>query len=513
MPTSAGVDSRGRDAITRSTRCWSIRDKGGKPVKIKGRFIAVLAAVGLLVALLPALPTGAAAGVVTLTGGDGKGQYFSDNTGSNIVNIQVTDEDLSPPRAGKARYRSHAANTTFNLKASVLGGENEKVEEFSLTDAITSVQGEWTFTLAETARDSDDNGVLDNDDVSVVVNGQTSAAVTGYRAVVGTNVDGGGITRVTVFEQPRTGEGSVVITYETSEYEFDGTTPLRLAGTDVRYGTSLKDARNEISASRALSDTAQVTTTAPPTAGSAAVVTFVYNVQDTEKNNVSVSTTTSGVTRKLTGTESTAETSIFESKIGILESSDFSSVTTQAGNSLNDTDTDNGGNDDGTVQVSELDNSGALGDDLQTRLEGLAGDLGVSLTADADDLIDLLISASHGDALTVTYADANPAANVVKTATIDLEAPEVTLIQPTHKLFTRANVVTLQASVVDSDAGVASGSIDVVAGFAPGARGTPAPIQDGYTVTNVPNALGEGEHKWAITVVDRVGNTPAVDDP
>ena len=84
----------------------------------------------------------------------------------------------------------------------------------------------------------------------------------------------------------------------------------------------------------------------------------------------------------------------------------------------------------------------------------MAGDLGVSLTADAEDLIDLLISASHGDALTVTYADANPAANVVKTATIDLEAPEVTLIQPTNKLFTRANVVTLQASVVDGDAGV-----------------------------------------------------------
>ena len=57
----------------------------------------------------------------------------------------------------------------------------------------------------------------------------------------------------------------------------------------------------------------------------------------------------------------------------------------------------------------------------------------------------------------MTYADANPAANVSKTATIDLEAPVVTLIQPTNKLFTRANVVTLQASVVDDGSGVDSG--------------------------------------------------------
>jgi hypothetical protein len=481
-------------------------------VKIKGRFIAVLAAVGLLAALLPALPTGAAAGAVSLTGGE-KGQYFSDNAGNNVVNIWVEDPDLSPASSGKARYTTHPANTTFDLKGSVVGGEDEKVEELSASDVDSSTANSWTFSLAGIARDESGNGVLGNEDVSVVVNGQTQAPNTGYSVVAGSNIDGGGITGVTVFTEPRANSGSVIITYETTEYKFDGTTPLRLAGTEIRYGASLDAATNQIQVSQADSGNARVTTTAAPTAGNAAVVTFVYNVRDTVKNNVSVSTTTSGVVRKLTGTETTAETSIFASKIGIVESSDFTMISTQAGNSLNDTDTAAGGNDDGTVQVSELDNSGALGSALQTKLEGLAGDLGVSLTADADDLLDLLISASHGDALTVTYADANPAANVVKTATIDLEAPVVTLIQPTHKLFTRANVVTLQASVVDGDAGVDSGSIDIEASFTPGARGTPAPIQDGYTVTNVPNALGEGKHMWAITVVDRVGNTPAVDDP
>ncbi|MDE3268645.1 MAG: hypothetical protein OYI31_09385 [Chloroflexota bacterium] len=480
-------------------------------MKIKGRFIAVLAAVGLLAALLPALPTGAAAGVVTLTGGE-KGQYFSDNTGNNVVNIQVRDDDLSPARSGKARFSNHTAKANFNLANSVVGGENEKVEELSLSDATTPVAGQWMFQLASTARDESGNGSLGNEDVSVVVNGQTQAANTGYNVTVDNTVPGRGITAVTVFSAPRATPGSVIITYETTEYQFSTATPLRLAGTEIRYGTTLAGATNQINVSLVNSLNAQVQTTANTPAGVAAVVTFVYHVRDTKKDNVSVSTTTSGVTRKLTGTETTAETSIFASKIAVVESSDFTKITTQAGNTLNDT--SGGGNSDGTVQISELNNSGALGSALQTKLQGLATtEFNLSLTADAEDLTDLLIPASHGDALTVTYADASPAANVVKTATIDLEAPEVTLIQPSNKLFTRANVVTLQASVVDTGAGVDSGAIDIIASFTPGARGTPAPIQSGYTVTNVPNALGEGKHMWAISVEDRVGNTPTVNDP
>ena len=32
-------------------------------------------------------------------------------------------------------------------------------------------------------------------------------------------------------------------------------------------------------------------------------------------------------------------------------------------------------------------------------------------------------------------------------------------------------------------------------------------------MTNVPSAVSQGKHEWAITVVDKVGNTPTVDDP
>ena len=279
-------------------------------MKIKGRFIAVLAAVGLLAALLPALPTGAVAGVVALSGGSDAGKYFSDQAGYNLVKISVTDEDLSPARVGKARYLSHANNAVFDLKASVVGGEKTKVEELSLSDVDSSTPTSWTFDLESTARDMNDDGVLDNDDVKVTVNGSTKAANSGYTVVVGTNVDGGGITAVTVLgEQPRNTDGSVEITYETSEYKFGTDTPLRLAGTEIRYGATLGTATNQIQVSLADSANAQVTTTAPSGAGNAAVVTFIYHVKDNAKNYVSVSTTTSlatGVDRKLSGSETTA---------------------------------------------------------------------------------------------------------------------------------------------------------------------------------------------------------------
>ena len=121
--------TRGWEAITRSTQCRSIRDKGGK-VKIKGRFIAVLAAVGLLVALLPALPTGAVAGTVALSGGaGGEGLYFSDKTGNNLVNIGVTDEDLSPVRVGKARYLAPPSAADYLIGEGIINGNKPKTDK------------------------------------------------------------------------------------------------------------------------------------------------------------------------------------------------------------------------------------------------------------------------------------------------------------------------------------------------------------------------------------------------
>ena len=71
-------------------------------MKIRGRFIGILAVLGLLIALVPLATAGAVAGEVKLTGGE-KGQYFSDQSGENIVTIEIRDADLTPLRRGTAR--------------------------------------------------------------------------------------------------------------------------------------------------------------------------------------------------------------------------------------------------------------------------------------------------------------------------------------------------------------------------------------------------------------------------
>ncbi len=99
-------------------------------MKIRGRFIGILAVLGLLIALVPLAPAGAVAGSVTLQGGaDDNGLFYSDKTDFNIITIQVDDSDLSPARRGVARMMG-ASGTTVGLGDYVVGGEREKTEKF-----------------------------------------------------------------------------------------------------------------------------------------------------------------------------------------------------------------------------------------------------------------------------------------------------------------------------------------------------------------------------------------------
>ena len=102
-------------------------------MKIQGRFIAVLAVLGLLIALLPLAPAGAVTGVVKLSGGE-KGQFFSNQSGNNILTIEVTDADLTPVRFGTARSNTPAddgGGNTVNLNEYVVAGEKDKIDMFN----------------------------------------------------------------------------------------------------------------------------------------------------------------------------------------------------------------------------------------------------------------------------------------------------------------------------------------------------------------------------------------------
>ena len=131
----------------------------------------------------------------------------------------------------------------------------------------------------------------------------------------------------------------------------------------------------------------------------------------------------------------------------------------------------------------------------------------------ASDLVDRLLQVAHGDTLTVAYTDASPATSAVKTAEVDLEAPAVTLIGPVDRLYSNSTAHQLNVDVVDDGAGVDSDHIRLFAtGMSLGGDTAKAPIVNGFRVTNVPSILTEGTKEWFVTVRDKVGNTPALND-
>ena len=108
-------------------------------MKIKGRLIATLAALGLLIAMLPIGPASAAVGKVSITDGfDGK--FFSDQTGFNVVTLSVTDQDLSPPRIGYARftYTNNPNVSSFNLNTLRRSWLERKARPTSWTASFSS---------------------------------------------------------------------------------------------------------------------------------------------------------------------------------------------------------------------------------------------------------------------------------------------------------------------------------------------------------------------------------------
>ena len=586
-------------------------------MKIRGRFIGILAVLGLLIALLPLAPAGAVAGVVKLTGGE-KGQFFSDRPGENVITIQVEDADLSPTRKGTARNIS-GTGMSVDLADYFVGGEKDRTEMFDgglnnplcnhdaddnpdptvntaverpdndaerampgcddgdamavdaqgddlgVTAVVDNTTG-YRFTLVDgIARDrqvetsSSETGVgliTANDIISVVVNGIPVAAaadedvpldgvdadeipnnvpyfvITPLTAGDGggaTETPGGGIQVVTVYGLvPQDTDESVAITYRETEFDFEtpGKTPLTLSGTQVKYDPDIQaEARNFFGAT---SEVGISSATGPEigVGGSIAnfhvVAIFAFNVTDTEKEVVTLTSGSAG-DRKLDGVETSASSSVFESKVAIFHPDDYLKIQTEANNYKNDTT----GAVAGTaakfeVNIGELNITNGLtalgvtgNDTLATRVITAANALDFEnhATDKASDLLKQLIPGRDGDTINVTYADANPAVTVPRSAKVDMAAPVVTLVTPADELYTSDRTATLSAEVTDSGAGVDQTKITVYAstGIALGST-VAAPIEGGYRVTNIPTGeISEGTKEWGLRVVDKVGNTPVRD--
>ena len=488
-------------------------------MKIKGRLIATLAALGLLIAMLPIGPAFAAEGKVGIKGGGEDGKFFSDKTGYNVVTLSVTDQDLSPARVGFARftYDDASPNTpTFNLTDGTLGGDgtmvlagekgktdeldgalyeatapiadpadpqtaevNAQLAEYvalatgagtdktfhyiGADDQAGGADDRWVITLSEIARDKDGNGDVDDDDITVVVDGTEKTATTEY--ALGGAIGASTLTAqhvVLLLTAPTASTNNINVTYEYSEFD-QGTpanTPITLSGTRVKYGASFKTLNSEVNVSRVAAGVVTTTDSVADT-GIVVEIQFVYNVKEKAKKFAVVTSNTSiagGQNLTLDGAETSADSSKFEVMIAVFENSDYSKIVNEANNLANASDDDEG------VQVSELCATNALGSptadsgSICDRVTQAAAMVDPAETK-ATELVKLLLPVADKDTLTVVYADESPSATITKSAEIDLAAPVVTLISPTQKLYTSESLLTLSAEVVDEGSGVKQSNI------------------------------------------------------
>ncbi len=396
-----------------------------------------------------------------------------------------------------------------------------------------------------------------NDIMSVVVNGRTAVRSTDNAAApanagggpwyqivqqgssdvasglpLGGGVDGRaapgeGIVAVIVKGlAPQDAENSVSITFKITEFDFAGGTPIDLEETRVRFGASgdsdYSTVNNQVNVSTTSGDT--VTTTG--SVAGAVIVSFGYDVEDSyaaDKSMVTLNSASAGDVR-LAIDETGPATDVFEAEVVVFSQDDHSKIVTESKDMMNDA-VANNGNGDEKVTIGELNNTNGLSgtDDTGDRSlwsrvtdSNTLDDLGLTTDSEAEALLAKAIPARHDDIINVTYRDADPSAAVSKSATVDLEAPVVTLISPSHNFYTNVATVTMSAEVTDTGAGVDPAFIELsidnrTTGLSRSAA-VESPIENGYRVTAAAaGTISEGTKQWFVGVEDKVGNVPPRD--
>ena len=383
------------------------------------------------------------------------------------------------------------------------------------TDTITV--GRWHFNLSQVIRDKHSSthagaGFVNQADVEVVVDGSTVPPVefelarvadtekaiaegtglgcgVGFQSTPATSGTlecmGNGHNRVTLFRDPSDGFKNVVITYKFSEYKFAAETPIRLAGTRFFHGkTSYANASTQVNIDTAgpgsITPTSGIngSDTGEGFGTEYVVIDFAYHVMDQEDELVTFSSATAGE-RRLDLTETSAASNVFRTKVALFNQTDYQAITTEAGNEVNDVGTPAGG--EVVITIAEMmtgfnrmtgeapDQTRVYDETLKARVTAAIAALRIvkppKTNADiaASTLVDRLIQVAHGDTMTIAYPDSSPAGTIVKTAEVDLEAPEVTLIGPVDGLFSNSTAHQLNVDVVDDGAGVEKENIKLVA--------------------------------------------------
>ncbi|MBM3926766.1 MAG: hypothetical protein FJ320_12485 [SAR202 cluster bacterium] len=221
-----------------------------------------------------------------------------------------------------------------------------------------------------------------------------------------------------------------------------------------------------------------------------------------------------GALRPINALETGPNTGLFEARAAIFADADFRALSLAAGSSANDADND------GVVQVSELNRAGQLGEALNTRVQDAALSLGLAPSSPASSLLAVALPAADGETLTSSYDDGGVI--VSASAQIDLQPPVIEILSPSLGSYSNSLAQTLRVRITDqpSRGGRASGiapsdvaSIVVDAANGPNLGPILAPAQiapNSYEVSRhlIFSPGDEGAIQWWAPIKDRVGNAP-----
>jgi len=423
--------------------------------------------------------------------------------------------------AGNTRPFLLTTATNASQSVVILGGETAQTDTFS-SAGNGAVQ---TLTLTKTGRDANDDGAVTVTDVTLKVGGvtKTPSSVT---------VANGGITAVVLAAADNASAGTlnVTVAYEYSEFDQTQltTTPIVSAlvayGADFAAGTT-RNGKTVDTINNSLNTISTTSNIAGNVAGTdSAVITFQYNVLETKTKLVSItgaSLSSRGLTRSVSGVETTAASSTFTSSVAFFSGSDFDKIVVAAAVA-------------GTDTIAEIKADANVGATLGARINTAAVALGLNTAAQAAADSDVVLTAAlmpvaDGEVITVTYDDGGTSRT--DTADIDLKAPTVEIVSPASGTNTNNLAQTIIVKITDENSagGKASGMTQGNADTLIVETRSDGTIHDGGNDENLLPTLvatnsfqisrsvtftsaDEGTIRYWVPAVDDVGNTTAFSD-
>jgi len=473
-------------------------------MKIRGRFIAILGLLGILVSTMTAAPAiGASAGTIALTGGvstDDVRWYgtLASSGGNETATVTVVDSDKNALTA--------------------LTGE---CDSGALTDfkcVLVGTAGAAAYQMPNTFLEDSNNDDLPDNLLVRGLQSQTSGFITtGTSAATGAITLGGNLG--TAVHAAMTGavqvtaDGSVSIATQNTNTSrvrvaisnagnvtgqgLEAASGITVGGTVVHATTLAESAGTEVISASLGGGGVTVASVSLDTTKyfKAGTVTVTIDVNGAFAGNFSVTVSELGT---VAARYSYNQVETLTGLVSVVSSSQTAVAV--------------------PLTLTETNaSSGTYAADIDF-VEDLAQHNTANAASNATE-----VYVTDGALITATYADEDPDADKTATARIDIKAPTIALTGPVDGSNTNVQaqtfivVVTDEASADGKAAGITSTDIDniVNAGVA-SANLTPLLIgTNQFQVSYSSTITAEGAHKWWIPVKDKLGNTPVfvVTDP